>query len=393
MRLKRIVTQVFLVLLLSSWILALRVHSGRTEPSLIVVPDNYSNVQEAINAASDGDNILVRNGTYYENIIVNKTVSLIGESKEATIINATGSHHVVTVISDDVVVRGFTVCDSGLVRAGICVEGSGCSILDNIFIRNHEGIFLDGRVSIVQDNVVYNNYFINNHDCGILIWNSHINNITSNVVENSNFGIYLFSNASMNVIGHNRVLSNGAAGVIFNLGCCNNILTNNNVSYNGYDLEIWTAGIVLAIQSNGNHIVRNNICSNRFGINQHSGSDNNAICHNNFINNTRQVYTDERVCLNIWNDDYPIGGNYWSDYSGVDFYSGPNQKITGSDGIGDNPYTIDGYNVDKYPLMIPLIDEDNFMVTPEFPSLFIMLLFMIATLFVAVFCRRKRLVC
>jgi hypothetical protein len=50
---------------------------------------------------------------------------------------------------------------------------------------------------------------------------------------------------------------------------------------------------------------------------------------------------------------YPSGGNYWSDYNGKDVYSGPCQNVTGSDGIGDTPYVIDGDNRDNYPIMKP----------------------------------------
>jgi hypothetical protein len=54
---------------------------------------------------------------------------------------------------------------------------------------------------------------------------------------------------------------------------------------------------------------------------------------------------------NIWDDSYPSGGNYWSDYNGPDQYGGPYQNESGSDGIGDIPYIIDGANEDRYPLM------------------------------------------
>ena len=56
---------------------------------------------------------------------------------------------------------------------------------------------------------------------------------------------------------------------------------------------------------------------------------------------------------NFWDDGYPSGGNYWSDYTGVDLFSGSYQNETGSDGIGDAPYIIDENNVDRYPLMGP----------------------------------------
>jgi hypothetical protein len=66
------------------------------------------------------------------------------------------------------------------------------------------------------------------------------------------------------------------------------------------------------------------------------------IYHNNFIDNTLQVYSFES--LNVWDDGYPSGGNYWSDYTGTD---------GNGDGIGDTPYTIDVNNIDHYPLVNP----------------------------------------
>jgi hypothetical protein len=54
---------------------------------------------------------------------------------------------------------------------------------------------------------------------------------------------------------------------------------------------------------------------------------------------------------NVWDDGYPSGGNYWSDYNGTDLYSGPYQNQTGSDRIGDTPYVADANNTDRYPLM------------------------------------------
>jgi len=51
----------------------------------------------------------------------------------------------------------------------------------------------------------------------------------------------------------------------------------------------------------------------------------------------------------VWDDGYPSGGNYWSDYVGVDLFSGPYQNITGCDGIGDTPILFR----DRYPLMHP----------------------------------------
>jgi hypothetical protein len=74
-----------------------------------------------------------------------------------------------------------------------------------------------------------------------------------------------------------------------------------------------------------------------------TAANNNLIYHNNFVGNINQVYTCESES-NTWDNGYPSGGNYWSDYSGVD---------ADGDGIGDTPYVIDEYNRDRYPLMEP----------------------------------------
>jgi len=75
-----------------------------------------------------------------------------------------------------------------------------------------------------------------------------------------------------------------------------------------------------------------------------------VVFGNSFVNNYRQVYV-ESSDLVSWNDSYPIGGNYWSDYSGTDLSSGSSQNISGSDDIGDSPYVIDASNTDNFPLM------------------------------------------
>jgi hypothetical protein len=87
-------------------------------------------------------------------------------------------------------------------------------------------------------------------------------------------------------------------------------------------------------------------------------ASNNIIYHNNFVNNSRQVYDVANeppyiwpFSINVWDYGYPSGGNYWSDYNGSDLYYGPSQNITGSDGIGDKPNVIYENNVDRYPLI------------------------------------------
>lgn len=115
--------------------------------------------------------------------------------------------------------------------------------------------------------------------------------------------------------------------------------------------------------------LRNLISENKFNCSSWAAiafeeSSQNIIFHNNFINGTGVIFGPlDGSSSNVWDDGYPSGGNYWRDYEGADYYSGPYQNLTGSDGIGDTPYIIKGSpntkNVDRYPLMSPWGSPDT----------------------------------
>ena len=79
-------------------------HYFTESSSIIYVPDNYTKIQDAINNASDGDTIFVKAGTYYENIVVNKRVSLVGENRSTAIIDGNMTATVVAVTADIVTI-------------------------------------------------------------------------------------------------------------------------------------------------------------------------------------------------------------------------------------------------------------------------------------------------
>jgi nitrous oxidase accessory protein NosD len=77
--------------------------------TLIVGSDNYKTIQEAINNASSGDTIFVRKGIYTENIVINKSITLIGEDRESTIIDGGATGNVISIKASNVTIKGFTI--------------------------------------------------------------------------------------------------------------------------------------------------------------------------------------------------------------------------------------------------------------------------------------------
>ena len=74
----------------------------------------YAKIQDSIDNASDGDTVYVYRGAYYENVVVNKRITLIGENIENTYIFSYGTWNVVNVTTDGVNVSGFTISEASL---------------------------------------------------------------------------------------------------------------------------------------------------------------------------------------------------------------------------------------------------------------------------------------
>jgi parallel beta-helix repeat protein len=179
---------------------------------------------------------------------------------------------------------------------------------------------------------------------GIRLVSSSNNSISENsITASSYYGIRLYSSSNNSLSGNS--ISNNNLGIYLYDSSDNNSIERNNVTANNY-------GFWLDSSSN-NSISGNIIKSNVFGIRLDSSSSN-KIYQNDFINNEQQIFLFGSF-YNAWDDGYPSGGNHWSDYTGVDLKNGPFQNNTGSDGIGDTPYLINGNNTDNYPLMKPHI--------------------------------------
>ena len=364
----------------------------------------WDTIQEGINDANSGDTIIVSDGTYNENVDVDKRLTIRSENgADVTIVrSASSSDHVFEVTANRVNITGFTVTGAtcpgaspGLGLSGIRLSyACYCNISNNNASNNDCGIYLyysssntltnnnansnnwlgihlsfssnntlrsntasNNDIIHIETAVMGNNYNSgiclyfssdntltnnnansNNYNSGIYLRFSSDNTLRSNTASNNNYGIYMFVSGNNNTLTNNTASNNSNCG-IYLYSSSNNTLENNTaMDSNTYD------GIALSSSSN-NTLKNNNASDNsRIGIGMWDSS-NNTIYHNNLINNTNSNAYDNGI--NTWDNDYPSGGNYYSDYNGTD-------TDTDTNGIGDTTHPIPGgRSVDYFPLMQP----------------------------------------
>jgi len=207
-------------------------------------------------------------------------------------------------------------------------HSANCAIVGNIMMENSfEAIRLYESLS---NNIASNDINATDYD-GIVLYGSSDNKIDENNLTDNYDGIRLYE-SSKNDITENIVTNNYYG--IFLAFSSNNSLFHNNISTNDGN------GVSLAWSSSENRIVENHIEANEWCGIYLNASSNNTIYHNRFVDNAPQTSVNDSA--NIWSEGYPSGGNYWSDYAGVD---------SNHDGIGDTVHVIDGNNTDRYPLM------------------------------------------
>ncbi len=230
---------------------------------------HYTSIQQAINNASDGETIFVSSGVYFEHVVVNKTVSLVGENPETTVIDGNGTQTILKITKPHANITRFTVQNG------------------------NKGVDL---VSVASFSVVA--------DCKMI---------------NNTYGIYVKSDN--NLLTRNTIVNNKVSGIeiLAYCGCA---------------------------PVHGNTVTKNKLLNNSCGI-ELVNSQGGLICHNNFVNIILQVSTSNSN--STWDDCYPSGGNYWSDYEG----RYPDAEELDCSGIWDTPYVIDENNQDSYPLMDP----------------------------------------
>jgi parallel beta-helix repeat protein len=352
------------------------------------------------------------------NTVNNKPLIYLEKTSDITITSNAGQ--VIIIDCNNISIKNQSIHDASV---GMMIwNSSNCSISECIvenntneigggfFISNSSNIIinnntiLNNQYGILQmyciGNIIINNDFTNDSMSGIVLAASLNTIIKNNTLKND--GVYIASNSFMrgenDSLDHfnthtienntanskpiryykninNITISNYTSQVI--LSNCSNI-TIKDLVFSDIDMPIQIGftkecmisentvkdnvfSAIYLSSSYNNKILLNDISNSYISFTLHN-STNNFLYHNNLVNNTENSYDNGD---NIWANNYPSGGNYWDDYTGEDYYHGPNQDILGPDGIGDTPYNISGgSNQDLYPLMNPW-DENNIVYVDD----------------------------
>jgi parallel beta-helix repeat protein len=326
---------------------------------------NHSKIQDAVDNAANGDTVFVYSGTYYENVVVDKSIDLIGEDRENTIINGMGDgirqKPTVYINVDWVNISGFTVKKSK--SYGIDVhDGNNIHIKNNKVISNdYDGIRLyrsnESNITrnIINDNglggmscqvlvksFIYENNIIGNDVTGIKLVSSSDNEISRNLIRDNGYdGIDLF-NSYRNNISFNNIISCEIGIGIIRSSFDNTIIFN--------DLEYNDLGILISDGSADNSILFNNIKHNDLGISIIEESVGTSIIKNNLIDNICNAYFEitflktfltkiiksKRIeimnwDMNYWDDNFStpeiISGKIFLEWNPIDIYKPPQKRF------------------------------------------------------------------
>jgi len=300
-------------------------------------PGNYTKIQDAINDSSAGDTVFVYDDSspYYENVVINKSINLIGENQETTVIDGNGGFIVVFLTEmafvEYVAVNGFTIQNGGI---GIDYDTginninmqslllnrkytSSAGFYNNTLINNEigievgwgsENVFLynnkitTNKKAIVLDNCYFDNDIYENtivdNDYGICLYNSPVNYIIENsIISNKNDGIAL-SYSDSNTITRNTIINNTNGINLSNSD--NNFIDYNQVRYNYFSVFLYyshsndinknvitenTLGICL-LESSRNDIQGNTLENNEYAISLVLFSEQNKIIGNTIKSNS-----------------------------------------------------------------------------------------------------------
>ncbi len=340
-----------LIVLLAASLLGL-VPPGPVHATTLSVPSPYPTIQSAINAASPGDTILVSAGTYPEQLVIQKSLHLVGASRDSTVIDGQGMGTVVWINSSSVEVRGFTIRHSDQFGRGVHVDkANGVNItLNNVASMGTSGAGVDlfrSNNTLVDDDVFTSNLY------AINVTSSQSERITGNqAIVNDTVGVQLEDSARSLVF--NNTFAGGHDGVDVFQSKGNNITRNlfKGMKFFGILLEPDSRLTPQSQFPQNNTVNENTFQRDGYSGIQLQNATLNTFYHNDFFASVVRHVNPVAGTIdspNFWDNGTLggfVGGNYWDNYNGTD---------GDRDGIGDTPYVIGGGNQDSRPLMTPFL--------------------------------------
>ncbi|KYK24677.1 hypothetical protein AYK25_06040 [Thermoplasmatales archaeon SM1-50] len=315
---------------------------------------NYTTIQNAVDDATEGDTVFVYNESspYFENVLVDKSINIIGEHAETTVVNGDGYNNTFCIVAQKVHLEYFTICNNQTENnnAGVRIRSNDTRISNNIIINNKYGILAYYPLGYYFNNSIENNTFDGNY-VAVYFANSSSNIIEQNIMINNYAGIILDFYSTYNVVSRNTIEFNDYAGILIGHSSTHNTIKENRVNDNSCSILLtadahhmviientitnneyygilvdstinntisrnhitnnWVA-IVLGYDSNDNRIVQNHIADNLEGLDIYY-SKNCVIKQNNFINNDEEdgclqcrLFRDLPRCT--WEE------NYWDEW-------------------------------------------------------------------------------
>ncbi len=329
--------------------------------------ETYTTIQGAVDDAEAYDLIIVRDGTYVENVVVDN-YEVVGESSSGlhlrdglsiesengpdttTVEGADPNLSVFLLSACEITLSGFTITGATdpMGDGVLLVDATQCHVLGNDFIGDYRGV----RANLSTENVISGNEISGCTGPAIILANTNTYNIVSgnNIHDIAQAGISLIVHSDYNEIINNTITASERGGIHLTDDSHHNIVSGNAVTNCAYD------GLYFN-KSDFNTITHNTCTGNHTGINMNYSADDNVVYLNNFTGNTFANATTSDFASSTWYSledltyEYDTGrftgrlGNHWGDYAGAD---------DDGDGVGEDPhdvYTLGSSQQDLYPLI------------------------------------------